>query len=230
MLNLRSLSFRRYRIRGGVPSPFTDDFHRRLTARRFEPLAAGEERAFGWVTADNLLRTDFGIETVVRGEYAAFALRLDRRRVSPRLLKAHLDLEVGARLAAARDAGGPARISREERRDLREGLRKELLARAQPSVDAWTVLVKPKPRLALVLTLGRTANELVQLLFRDTFERELEPLTPWRRGAELMAGGPGARGPAQALAELERTEWLAAGSAGSTPVPAGGRLAEGRLR
>lgn len=220
MLTLRTQSFRRYRLRGGLPSPFTDGFHERLAARRFQPLTANEERTYGWVTADNLLRTDFGIETVVRGEYAGFALRLDRRRVSPRLLRAHLDLEVHARLEAAREAGGPARLSREERKDLREELRQELLRRANPAVDAWTVLVHPKRRLALVLTLSRVANELVQLHMRDTFDVEMDALTPWRRAEELLEAPATARRVIGGLPTLERTEW------GATPTPTRARARE----
>jgi hypothetical protein len=156
----------------------------------------------------------------VRGESAAFALRLDRRRVNPRLLRAHLELEVGARLAAARDAGGPARLGREERRELREGLRQELLRQATPSVDAWTVLLHPRRRLALVLSLSRTANDLVVDRFRATFDADLEPLTPWRRAQELLSEGvAGASRRPGTLDHLRRTEFVTAEAAA---VRAGG--------
>jgi hypothetical protein len=186
MLSLRTQSFCRYRIHGPVPSPFGEEFHKRLTEHRFLPLMADEERAYGWVTADNLLVTDFNVDTVVRGEYAAFGLRTDQRRVNARLLRAHFDLEVGARLKAARDSGGPARLGRDERKELREELQSEMLRQTTPSVDACTVLVHPRKRLVLVLSLAKRTNELVRLHFLDTFEATLSPLTPWQRSLEIL--------------------------------------------
>ena len=138
------------------------------------------------MTADNLLVTDFNVDTVVRGDYAAFALRVDQRRVNARLLRAQVDLEVTARLKAARDSGGPAKLGREERKELREDLRAKLLRESNPSVDAFTVLLHPRRKIVTVLSLAKRANELVRVHFLDTFEATLAPLTPWQRGLEIL--------------------------------------------
>ncbi len=216
MLTLRTQSFCRYRIHGDVPSPYRDTFHERLKERRFLPLQGEEERAYGWATADNLLVTDFHLGTVLRGEYAAFSLRVDKRRVNARLLRAHFDLEVQARLKAARDDGAGAegggrrrvKIGRDERRELREGLRSEMLKNSTPSVDAYTILLHPKRKIVHVLTLGRAANELVRLHFRDTFEAELVPLTPWQRSQEILeADALGGTDLRPALQDLRRTDF-----------------------
>ncbi len=216
MLSLRTTSFCRYRIHGDVPSPYGERFHERLKEQCFQPLQGEEERTYGWVTADNLLVTDFHLGTVMRGEYAAFSLRVDKRRVNARLLRAHVDLEVQARLKAARDGGGRARLGREERRELREGLRREMLQNTSPSVDAYTVLLQPKKKLVHVLSLARTANELVRLHFRDTFEADITPLTPWQRSLEILdvaaREGDDLR---PALQDLRRTDFGRV-----TPVPA----------
>lgn len=209
MLSLRTQSFCRYRIHGDLPSPFGEEFHERLTKGRFLPLHAEEERTFGWVTADNLLVTEFNVDTVVRGDYAAFALRIDQRRVNARLLRAQVDLEVTARLKAARDSGGPAKLGREERKELREDLRLKLLRESNPSVDAITVLVHPRRKIVTVLSLAKRANELVRVHFLDTFEATLAPLTPWQRGLEILDedarhGGTDLR---PAFEELRRTDF-----------------------
>ncbi len=150
------------------------------------PLMADQEQTYGWVTADNLLITEFHAGTVMRGEWAAFALRVDSRRVNTRLLRAQIDLEVRGRLKGMQDAGDKPRIGRDERKELREDLRKELLRQTSPKVDAYTVLVHPKNKDVHVLTLGTKANELVRLHFADTFEADLQPLTPWTRSLELL--------------------------------------------
>jgi hypothetical protein len=138
--------------------------------------------------------------------------------VNARLLRARLDLEVQARLKAARDGGGRARLGRDERRELREGLRSELLKSTSPSVDAYTVLLQPKKKLLHVLSLGRTANELVRQHFCDTFEADIQPLTPWHRSLELLEAdardGVDLR---PALQDLRRTDFGRVTVASATP-------------
>ncbi len=138
--SLRSLSARRYRIEGALPSVESADFARRLTERRFEPLSPHEERTFGWVTADNCLDARFEIGSTVRGPCAVLALRVDKRRVNSRLLRAMMDLEFRGRKkdaerAAEGQGAGPGgdraakrpggRISRDERAEIRKALTEE---------------------------------------------------------------------------------------------------------
>ncbi len=214
MLKLRSQSFRRYRLHGPIPSPDSDAFVQRLRDRKFEPLTANEERTFGWVSADNLLVTDFEAGAMTIGTFAAFALRIDRRRVNAKLLRAHMDLEVRARYKAAADGAGPARITRDEKRDMRKALHDELLRQTNPSIESVAVLLHTKRKVAYVLSLARQANELVQMHFIDTFGAELLPMTPWRRGAELLEGSP----LADQLDHLHRTEF---GSTAAATDPVG---------
>jgi hypothetical protein len=216
MLSLRTQSFCRYRIHGDVPSPFGEEFHKRLHEHRFLPLHAEEDRSYGWVSADNLLVTDFSIDTVVRGEYGAFSMRVDQRRANARLLRAMIDLEVVARLKAARDAGGPAKLGREERKELREDLQRKLQKETSPSVDAFPVLMHPRQKLVTVLSLSKRANELVRLHFLDTFEATLIPLTPWQRSLEILEGDVKRGDPdlRAALGDLRRTDFMGPFSGG----------------
>lgn len=218
MLTLRSTSARRYRIEGRLPSPYADEFFQRLRDRRFLPLAAREERTYGWVGADNLLLTEFDVDTVIRGEHAVLGLRIDRRRVNPRLLRARLDLEIQARRKAAADAGQPLRLSRDERQQLKVDLHQELLRDTNPSVEAHTVVLHTKRRVLLSLSLTRRVHEVLTVLFRDTFGAELVPLTPWRRGGEILAGSSeGDTSRVAALDGLARTDF---GVAPASPLAA----------
>ena len=203
MLNLRSFSGRRYRIAGRLPSPLDDEFHQRLTDRRFLPLSANEEQTRGWVCADNLLLTRFDVDTVVRGDHAAFALRIDKRRVNARILRAMLDLEIRGRLKAAEDAGKPWRASRDERQQMRADLRESLMRETSPSVQVCTVLLHTKRRVLYALSLGKAVNDLLVRLVADTFGVQLVPLTPWHRGGEILAGTDAA----VPLSGLDRTSF-----------------------
>ena len=210
MLTLRSFSGRRYRISGRLPSPLSDEFHQRLTDRRFLPLTANEEQTHGWVSADNLLLTRFDVDTVVRGDHAVFALRIDKRRVNARILRAMLDLEIRGRRKAAEDAGKTWRASRDERQQMRAELRETLMKETNASVQVCTVVLHTKRRVLYALTLGKAVGDLLVRLFADTFGVQLVPLTPWHRGGEILAGAD----TAVPLSGLERTRFA------GTPLPA----------
>jgi hypothetical protein len=204
--HLRSLSARRYRIEGDLPRHTEAAFLRRLSHRAFRPLAEKEDRTHGWVTVDNCLDAKLDPPAVERGPCAAFALRIDRRRVDSRMLRALLDLEVRGR----RKDGG--RLRREEKQEMRRALTEELLSKAQPSLEIHPVLVFPRERLVLFLSLSKTANETFRSLFCETFDVTLSALTPFHRAVEMLAP----RGAAEALAPLRRTEFGTAGAASPT--------------
>ena len=218
MLNLRTFSGRRYRISGRLPSPHADEFHQRLTDRRFLPLTANEEQTHGWVSADNLLLTQFDVDTVVRGDHAVFALRIDKRRVNARILRAMLDLEFRGRHKAAEDMGKTWRASRDERQQMRADLRETLMKDTNPSVQLCTVVLHTKRRVLYALTLGKGVNDLLVRLFADTFGVQLVPLTPWHRGGEILAGTDAA----VPLSGLERTSFAGTSmppQTGAAPAP-----------
>ena len=211
MLMLRTQSFRRYRVHGTMPAPLSDAFRKAVYEKRFRALTANEERTYGWVSAENLLLTEFQDPPVMCGEYVALSLRMDRRRVNARLLRAQMDLELRGRRKEAEAAGKRFRLPREERRSLREGLHKELLRLTNPTIDAYTMLIHTKKRVAHVLSLARSANELACLHMQDTFGVELEPLTPVgaRTGAPLHVDAPRivSRLAAQRLCECRRAQF-----------------------
>lgn len=223
--SLRSLSARRYRIEGALPSVESADFARRLTERRFEPLSPHEERTFGWVTADNCLDARFETGSTVRGPCAVFALRVDKRRVNSRLLRAMMDLEFRGRKkdaerAAEGQGAGPGgdraakrpggRISRDERAEIRKALTEELLRNTNPTMEVHPVLVYPRDGIVLFGALSKPANELFRAAFSDTFDVALSALTPFHRALELLEG----KGGSEALAAVRRTDFSRAQDAG----------------
>jgi hypothetical protein len=215
MRTLRTCSVRRYRVAGKVPDPRSGEFVRRLKDRRFLPLKANEERTYGWVSADNLLVTEFDPDQYVYGSRAVLAFRVDRRRVNARLLRAQLELEVRARGKAA------GRVSREERQQLRRDLHAELLRNTSPALESHTVIYNAgegaydaEAGTLAALTLSRPANEVLRVLFQDTFGADLVPSTPWRRGAELLAGSL----EAGVFETLERSTFAPVAAAAPVPV------------
>ena len=228
---LRSFSARRFRIEGDLPSVSDASFTKRLLDRRFQPLSPNEERSVGWVTADNCLDSRFSDDSVARGPAAVFSLRIDKRRVNSRLLRAMMDLELrGRRKDVERNdegvvgAGAPAgsrkpsaKASREGKSELRRALTEELMRNTTPTMDVYTVILYPRERMVLFGSLSKASNEVFRTLFADTFDVSLSALTPFHRGLELLEG----KGGSASLSALRRTEF-GRNDNEHDPSPAGG--------
>jgi hypothetical protein len=222
--HLRTLSARRYRVEGDLPPIHDPEFARRLSERRFRPLAPLEERGVGWVTADNFLDAGLTAEAFSRGPCAVFSLRIDKRRVSSRLLRAKFDLEMRGRRAAAAASGERRKgMGREERQEIRRGLTEELLKQTPPSSEAHAVLLYPREKVVLFQSLSRPVNDAFRAHFVDTFDVGLEPMTPWNRALELL----GSKGGAEALAPLRRADFGTGSSREASPE---GRIDSGAWR
>jgi hypothetical protein len=227
--SLRSLSARRYRIEGALPSVESADFARRLTERRFEPQSPHEERTFGWVTADNCLDARFETGSTV-GPCAssrcawtsAASTAASARDDGPRVPRP----EEGRGARGGRPGAGPGgdraakrpggRISRDERAEIRKALTEELLRNTNPTMEVHPVLVYPRDGIVLFGALSKPANELFRAAFSDTFDVALSALTPFHRALELLEG----KGGSEALAAVRRTDFSRARTSAFWAPPA----------
>lgn len=208
---LRSFTARRFRIEGDLASINDPSFAKRLLDRKFAPLSPNEERSFGWVTADNCLDSRFAEGSVARGPAAVFSLRIDKRRVNSRLLRAMMDLELRGKRkdseASSEGAEGrkkpSARASREAKTELRRQLTEELMRNTTPTMDVYHVIVYPRERTVLFGSLSKAAIEVFRTLFTETFDVSLSALTPFHRALELLE----AKGGSSALSALRREEF-----------------------
>jgi DNA recombination-dependent growth factor C len=199
-----ALSARRYRILGDVPEGFTDEWIAALNTNQFRepqsPTHKGETA--GWTQAHNLLDTDFSdINIWLYDRYAYFCLRVDKKAVPAKLLKAHLQKRVEAWCKANNRPKAPAGV----REELKEALEMEMLQRCLPRVQTWEILWHISEGWALFTNDSEGPNERFQKLFLQTFGLRAVPWSP--------------------LDELTATEGLAEAlvSAGATDLRVGGK-------
>ncbi len=165
-----------------------------------EAVSRSEEKTIGWTGLEDILDRDFSRYPPVRGHLALFCLRIDRKQVSPALLRFRT-LEAQRRV---KEENKQERLSRHQQGLLRETVREELLAGA-PAVPAlyeacWFL---PQGRV-LFCTHTDTICDDFTLLFRDTFSTVLEPFSPWDEAAAAL----GPEGPAPFTLGREFLTWL----------------------
>ncbi len=143
-----------------------------------------EERAWGWTAFDDMLDTKF-VTPQDKGEFLAFALRLDTRRVPPAVIKKHVLLALREEEARNREQGKKF-VSRERRNELRDQVKLRLMTRFLPIPAlfevAWATDIN-------MVYLASTQSKIIDLFmnhFTLTFDLHLEAYTPYTLATQLL--------------------------------------------
>lgn len=174
-----STSCVRYRILDDIPKGLWPRAGELLQQHSFQDIdQSSEERSFGWVSFDNMLDNAFVSAPLYKGEYLAFALRVDTRRISPAVFKKHYQLALED-LSAKLKEQGKKFIGREQKQELRDQVRQRLMGRTLPIPAVFDVIWNPSTNRVLFASTQEKMRLLFEDLFTLTFELHLEPLTPF---------------------------------------------------
>ncbi len=179
-------SFRRYVVAGGKcekqPDPLKEGLEEALFESRFRSIEnlTEETRSVGWSDGNGLVPANFGEMDVWLGSTLVLGVRIDVKRIPAGALKVRkLELESRER----QEVG--ARIPPDRKRELAEKLELELLAKCVPATAVYQMLWDTKSGQLLFSTTSDAPNVSFRSLFRETFGRNAEPVTP---GSFLPAG------------------------------------------
>ncbi len=181
-----STSFVRYRVLGHVPRELWTQLEDKLKEHGFQDIDhTSDERSFGWVSIDNMLDTSWSEASPFKGEFAAFALRLDTRRISPAVYKKHYQMALEELTAQMKEQGTPF-VGRDRKKELKDQVKLKLLGRTLPVPAVFDVIWNMQNnRIALASTQDKV-RQLFEDLFTQTFELHLEPLTPYYLAMETV--------------------------------------------
>lgn len=172
-----SMTVRRYRAAGDVPDDFRTSYVDALNDNAFrEPLRwdVGIE-AIGWCQVHNLLDTDFtDLNRWLYNEYAVAALRIDKKTLPAKLLKAHLEKRCDAWCQENHREKAPARI----RADIKEQLQDEMLVQTLPRVAVHEFVWNIVDGTVLFHNTSEKVNDTFRKVFRETFGIALLPWSP----------------------------------------------------
>ena len=193
-----SSSFTRFRITEPVPQQLWGEIADKLKQYAFRDIDdTSDERSLGWVSFEDMLDTDWRDAPPQKGEYIAFSLRLDTRRVPPAVLKKHTGLALKAEEARNREQGRKY-IARERKKELREQVELKLRARTLPIPAEFNVVWNTTENVVFFASTQGKMIEAFQEHFTKTFNLDLDQLTPYGLAAKAL----GENG----LAKLDRLE------------------------
>ena len=145
---------------------------RALRSRAFEPLdrAGEEDRSAGFVELENPESTEFAVGNLFQGERALFAFRVEQLKIPARVLKA--DLEKWVRAFEAEHGHSP---KRHEKAEAREGLRKKLRNRVDPSVKVTDLSWNLETQQLQLWATSKKLVEEIQALLEERLSLRLVP-------------------------------------------------------
>jgi recombination associated protein RdgC len=112
-----------------LPDNFKNFIDKQIKAFAFHELPVGEgEKSVGWTSLEDVLDTNFEYANYLLADYLIFPLRIDRKIISPSLLKLKV-LEAERQLFAAK---GKGKIYREERAEIKDRGYRSLLRQTLP--------------------------------------------------------------------------------------------------
>jgi len=181
-----SASFTRFRILDPVPQELWPQIPAKL--KQFAMVDIDdipEERGWGWTNYDDMLDTAWKLSPPEKGEFLAFALRLDTRRVPPAVLKKHLLLAMREEEARNREQGKKF-ISRERRGELKEQVKLRLMQRFLPIPAVFDVVWNTSTGMVYLASTQPKVIDLFMNYFTLTFDLHLEPLTPYALASAML--------------------------------------------
>ncbi|WP_242340236.1 MULTISPECIES: recombination-associated protein RdgC [Anaeromyxobacter] len=183
-----AVTFARFRWEPGKkpPSDTRRWLAKGLASGAFEPLdpAKGdEERAAGFVELEDQDATSFA--SIIQGEYALFAFRVDTLKVPAAALRVELERW---RVAFEKEHGRPP--AKREKAERKEAVRHLLRQRATPSSHVHDVSLNLKAGQVQIWAASRKAVDEVVAALETALEVKLAPLTPAALAAR--AGTPDA--------------------------------------
>ncbi len=178
-----STSFTRFRITDPAPPSLWTELTDRLRKNAFTDIdELPEERSFGWTSFEDMLDTSFAVNPVEKGQYIAFCLRLDTRRVPPAVIKKHLALALRKEEAQNREMGKKF-VSRERKKELKEQVMLRLRMRFLPIPAEFQVIWNTASSMLYFASTQQKMLDMFEELFVRTFELHVAPLSPYELAA-----------------------------------------------
>jgi len=212
------VTFNRYRISGESPLPFGDELLERIGQHLIGvhgSTAPTDGVAFGWAGGDHVLDLSLDLAKNVVDDALHLAIRIDTDKIPSSLLRAYTQIEIDA-LAQGNPSGTATKAQRQE---AKETARKRAEAEAADGrfrrLNHYPVLWDARSNTLYAGSSSASVLDRLQSLFRETFDRELQPITA---GSITQALSADPTGDAGLLAATFETGRFTTGGDPSNPI------------
>jgi hypothetical protein len=174
------ITYMRYRVSGSNPLPFGEEILEQAQLHAIGRHGAGDPTdgvAMGWAGGDHVLDLNFDLAKNVINDALHLAIRVDTDKIPGSLLRAYTKIETDAR-AQQNPSGRPTKVQRQE---AKEAARIRAEAEAADGrfrrMAHYPVLWDGQSNILYAGATSMSVLDRLQTLFRETFDRALEPIT-----------------------------------------------------
>lgn len=179
-----SFTFVRYAVEGEIPDNFWEFIAERLVPMSFRDIDDSlDERSVGWVSVHNMFDTELQPEEYGIGDYIVLSLRIDERKVSPKLLKKFC-LKEEERLKREREL---PKLNRSQKMEIKENVRLQLLKQTPPQAATYDVCWNLAESVLYFFSTGEKIQEELENFFKETFGLSLQLQIPYLTAEHLVA-------------------------------------------
>lgn len=170
----------RYWVNGDSPLPFDDETLEKIgtkAAGHIKPSEAQDGISAGWSAGDHVLDLSFDLAKNVLDDALHIGLRIDTDKIPSSLLKAYTKIETDAR-AKDNPSGFPTKAQRQEAKEAaRQRAETEASDGRFRRLKTFDLLWDGRSNILYAGTTTASALDRLNTLFRETFDRTLEPIT-----------------------------------------------------
>ncbi len=179
----RSASYVRYSVEGEVPENFWDFAAEQVAKFSFRDIDESyEERSVGWVSVMNMFDSEFEYASYAAGDYIVLSLRIDERKVAPKVINKFC-LKEEEKLKKARQI---PKLSRTQKVEIKENVKLMLMKRAVPVPAVYDLVWNLAENTLLFFSTSQKSQELLEDFFKDTFGLSLMLQVPYLTAEHLL--------------------------------------------
>lgn len=215
------VTYNRYRVGGHSPLPFGEEVLEQVERQRIgrrAPADPNEAVSSGWSGGDHVLDTTFDLAKNVVNDALHLAMRVDTDKVPGSLLRAYTRIETDAR-AKDNPSGFP---TKSQRLEAKEAARVRAEAESADGrfrrLAHYPVLWDGRENVLYAGATSASVLDRLLTLFRETFDRTLEPIT----AGSLAQTQAEARGAARPVEEYGPTGFIGEDASYSSVAWSGG--------
>lgn len=183
-----SATFVRYRVVGDIAPDFWDTAAEQISRFVFKDIDdTYDEFSVGWVSVLNMFDTEFTSASIAAGDHICLTMRIDERKVSPKVLKKFC-LKEEERIKKERQI---PKVSRGQRLEIKENMEMLLMKRAAPVPATYDLVWNLAENTVLFFSTNQKAQSQLEDFFKETFGLLLSLEIPYTTAERLLSTSEG---------------------------------------
>lgn len=153
----------------------------RLNTYKINECQPEDEFSFGWSSLLDPYDPEFSDMSFMTGNYLTVSMRIDKKNIPAKLLSKEID-KVQKKILKEK---GLNKLSRSMKQEIKESVRKNLLAKTQAIPNDYSVIVDTYNNIAYLLATNKIAKEVFEHLMKETFDIQTRMMFPFTMGLDL---------------------------------------------